>query len=245
MPKARRAPSITKLDPLARQILDTLLVDFLERKLGSDALRDGYVGVSLPALVQRYCDGGPASQVDFDLALKQLEDGKLISTGPMVPYENRPGSQVFIMSIYSKREYAYLTEEGYRAAQQSRLVAPSSRRPTVHISGGTFHQSTIGIGDHVTQSVTVSGGELAESVRKLVDQLEQMLPTSGLPAFVQENSQTALGELREAAAVPTPDIGRLRRGLESLKHIMEHASGHVVAVGVLALITELLSRSAH
>jgi hypothetical protein len=37
----------------------------------------------------------------------------------------------------------------------------------------------------------------------------------------------------------------LRRGLESLKHVMEHAAGHVVATGVLALIGELLSHPVH
>ena len=62
---------------------------------------------------------------------------------------------------------------------------------------------------------------------------------------MQDNSQTALAELREAATAPTPDVSRMRRGLESLKHVMEHATGHVVATGVLTLIAELLSRAAH
>jgi hypothetical protein len=101
------------------------------------------------------------------------------------------------------------------------------------------HQSSI----TATQIVTAS--ELAERVRKLVEQIEALLPTSGLPGSVQEDAQGALAELREAAAAATPDVSRLRRGLESLKRVMEHATGHVVATGVLTLIGELLSRAAH
>jgi hypothetical protein len=230
---------------LAQQILGSLLADFLEQKLDSDSLRNGYVGASLPALAQQYRGSGSASQVDFDLALKQLENGKLVNTGPMEFYNNPPGSHAVIIAMFSKREYAYLTEEGYRATQQCKTVSRPTSRPMVHISGGTFHQSPIGIGDHVTQSVTVSAGELTEDVRKLIDQLEQLLPTSGLPSLVREDSQAALTELREAAALSTPDVSRLRRGLESLKHVMEHATGHVVATGVLALIAQLLSRAAN
>jgi len=122
MPKARRTLPVTKLDTVARQILSDLLAAFLEQKLGADALQNGYVGVSLPKLIQRYCDSGTVLQVDFDLAIKQLEDNKLIGTGPMVPYENTPGSSVLILTIYSKREYCYLTEEGYRAARASPLA---------------------------------------------------------------------------------------------------------------------------
>jgi AbiTii len=101
------------------------------------------------------------------------------------------------------------------------------------------HQSSI------TATQTISGGELAEGVRALVAQLEKLLPTSELPALVQTDSRSVLAELREASAAPTPDVGRLRHGLESLKHVMEHAAGHLVATGVLATIGELLSRAAH
>ncbi len=119
MAKTRRAPSATKLDPLAQQILRDLLADFLEKKLGADDLRKSYVGSSLPTLVERYCGSGCALQVDFDLAFKQLEDAKLIGTGPKVPYENTPGSGLIFMGLVSKREYCYLTEVGYRAARSS------------------------------------------------------------------------------------------------------------------------------
>lgn len=73
------------------------------------------------------------------------------------------------------------------------------------------HQSSI------TATQTLSGSELAQGVHRLVEQVEQLLPT--LPISVQKDSSAALAELREAAAFGTPDVGRLRRGLESLKHI--------------------------
>ena len=99
------------------------------------------------------------------------------------------------------------------------------------------HQSSITANQIITES------EFAERVGKLVEQVERLLPT--LPSPVREDSQVALSELREAAAAATPDVGRLRRGLDLLRHVMEHATGHVVATGVLALIGELLSRAAH
>ena len=106
------------LDDLAKHILADVLADFRARNLGSEALSDGYVGPSILALEMKYCSEGSHSKVDFDLAMKQLEEDKLAETGPMVPYENTPGSQVVIVAIFSKREFVYLTEKGYRAAQK-------------------------------------------------------------------------------------------------------------------------------
>lgn len=102
--------------------------------------------------------------------------------------------------------------------------------------------TTILIGHHssISTTQTFSGRELAEGVWKLVEELDRVLPTSGLPDAMQEDSRTALAELREAAADATPDVRRLRRRLESLKNILEHATGHVVGAGVLSMIGELL-----
>jgi hypothetical protein len=92
---------------------------------------------------------------------------------------------------------------------------------------------------------SVQGGvgttiNFAESVRDFLGQMERILPTSDLPNSVREHAAEALAELRAAASAPSPDASRLRHGLESLKHIMEHATGHLVATGALALITKLL-----
>ena len=88
-------------------------------------------------------------------------------------------------------------------------------------------------------SSVITTEQLAENVRKLVEQLDRELPT--LPAGVQEQSREVLAELRAAATALAPDASRLRRGLESLKHVMEHATGHLVATGVLTLIAQLLA----
>ena len=119
MSKAKRALPVTKLDTLARQILTDLLNDFLAQKLGADALEEGYKSLSLAELVENHSGTGTASQVDFDLAIKQLEEHKFIGTGPMVPYENIPDSDLIFIGLVNKREYCFLTEEGYRAARKS------------------------------------------------------------------------------------------------------------------------------
>lgn len=57
------------------------------------------------------------TNVDFDLALKELEDAELVNTGPMVMHDNPPNSAVVIIALYSRREYVYLTAKGYKAAR--------------------------------------------------------------------------------------------------------------------------------
>jgi hypothetical protein len=160
---------MSPLDDLAKHILADVLADFLVKKLGSDALSEGYVGASIVALEMKYCSGGSHSKIDFDLTMKQLEESKFVETGPMVPYENTPGSQLVIVAIFSKREYVYLTEKGYRAAQKP-AAKPRLPAPSVHISGGTFHQSPIGIVGTVNQAVTFNidnDSEVIEYLAKL------------------------------------------------------------------------------
>ena len=123
------------VDDLAKEILTNVVADFRAKNLGATDLSNEYVGVSLPSLESTLCVGGSHSKVDFDLALKQLEEGELVKTGPLVPYENEPGSQVFIFAAFSKREFAYLTEKGYKAAQKLPRKTRSAV-PSVHISGG-------------------------------------------------------------------------------------------------------------
>ncbi|MFE0757186.1 hypothetical protein ACFW16_24720 [Inquilinus sp. NPDC058860] len=167
-----------KLDSLPLAVLADLLADFMARDLTADDLRAGYEGLSLTDLKANRLASG-ATNVDYDLALKELEESALIGTGPMAAYENDPNSGVMILGIYSKREFAYLTELGYRTANQSKATAkPAQRseaRPSVHISGGTFHQSPIGIGGHVTQAVSVN----IENQTEVIEYLLQLLSSSG------------------------------------------------------------------
>lgn len=61
-------------------------------------------------------------------------------------------------------------------------------------------------------------------------------PISGLPPTVQEEARAAVVELKAAAESPQPEIGRLQRGVASLKRVMEGAAGNLVAAGVQAMI---------
>lgn len=102
---------------IGQEILRRLLLDFQNRKLGLTQLRNGYEGVSIKSLRDQVCELGRGIEVDFDISLEDLEKRGLVRTGPVVPHENDPDSGVLIMSVYSKREYASLTEKGYKAAR--------------------------------------------------------------------------------------------------------------------------------
>lgn len=192
---------MSTVDDLARELLAEIAADFLEKKLGSDALSKEYIGPSINALEARYCASGTYSRIDFDLALKQLEENKYVKTGPMVPYENTPGSSLFIMAIFSKRDFVYLTEKGYKAAQKS-PSKPTVPSPTVHISGGNFHQSPIGIGSTVNQSVSFNLDSDSEVVEYLDKLLAQHNPAAG------ENSKTDIIEL--VATAKTGDLAKTK-----------------------------------
>jgi hypothetical protein len=107
-----------KITQESKHILGCLLQDFRERGLGADALEDGYVGIPMSDLKQKSLGAdNTTTAVDFDLALKELEEKELIATGPMEVYDNPPDSLVIVVALYSKREYVYLTTKGYKAAR--------------------------------------------------------------------------------------------------------------------------------
>jgi len=192
---------MSTVDDLARQILADVAADFRAKNLGSQALSDGYVGAAIGALEVKYCTDGSYSKVDFDLALKELEESKFLDTGPMVPYENTPGSQVVVMAIFSKREFVYLTEKGYKAAQKS-TAKPRSAATNVHISGGNFHQSPIGIGSTVNQAVNFNLSNDSEVVEYLAKLLALHDPSSG------EEGKRDVVELVNTAK--TGDLGKAK-----------------------------------
>jgi hypothetical protein len=162
-------PAMSNIDRFSQQLLRSLCDDFRGKELGANALGKDYVGLSV-AQMKSVLD--PSLHVDFDLALKDLEQRGLISTGPMVPYQNEPGSAVFVFGVFSKREYAYLTEEGYKAAQAPSAGGKSGGAPKVTITGGHFHQSPIGIGREVTQTTTFHIEDDTEAVEGLLRLLE-------------------------------------------------------------------------
>jgi hypothetical protein len=107
-----------KLEQVSKQILAYLLNDFQERELNAESLHRDYVGVFFDDLKRKCFEiDNTTTTVDFDLALKDLEDEELVSTGPRVPYENSPNSMLVMTGLRSKREYLYLTAKGYKAAR--------------------------------------------------------------------------------------------------------------------------------
>lgn len=189
------------VDVLARQILDDVASDFRAKNLESDALTDEYIGASIAALEVKYCADGAQSKVDFDLAMKQLEESKFVKTGPMVPYENTPGSQVVIIALFSKRQFVYLTEKGYKAAQKS-AATPKSPGPRVHISGGTFNQSPTGIGGTLNQAVNFNIDNDSEVIEYLAKLLALHDPSSG------EQGKQGVEQLVNTAK--TGDLGKAK-----------------------------------
>lgn len=201
------------MDELARAILKDLLADFTARKLTVNDLDNNYEGVSVATLQQQHC-GGDVSTVDFDLALQGLESSRLIGTGPM-EVSDIPN----VIAIFSKREYAYLTAAGYREAKKlPRQKSPPAQN--VHISGGTFHQSPIGIGTHVSQSLsgTLGNSSVFNDLRQVLNNVPDEGKRAKLIASVEEMEK----------AQQTPSFG------QKYKEFISLAADH------LALITPFL-----
>ena len=151
-------------------MLSVLLAEFKEKRLGEEELQATYRGLA-PAELRSICTAdGRFSEVDFGLAMKELDEHDLVKTGPLEAYDNPPGSSVFILALYSKNEYSYLTEDGYKLATRLGTRPPRLPAPSIHISGGTFHQSPVAVGSQVSQTVNISASsnELLARLRKEV-----------------------------------------------------------------------------
>ena len=187
------------VEELSNEILRHLRADFVARSPTSNDLADGYVGPNLAILKTHFSDNG-ASSVDFDLAMKELEEAGLVETGPLVPFDNHPGSSVVVIGLFSNREYAFLTEKGYKAAQQP----GSSRKPRgttnlhVNISGGHFQQSPIGIGDHINQSISSLSG-----AAPVFRDLHRVVNESGIDAGDRKRLLAAIENMEKAHNTPS------------------------------------------
>ncbi|MDP8607168.1 hypothetical protein [Serratia marcescens] len=165
-----------QLDEAAKQILGTLLADFTDRELTANDLKSGYEGPKIEALTTAVCNVADFTTVDFDVAFSDLEKGKLIKTGPMEMYDNDRNSSVIIIGSYSKREYVYLTEAGYK---ESRKVPNRPQRVqrivnNLTITGGQFSNMQLGQGESLNQSMNVTmNNSDSEIVEKLISILEK------------------------------------------------------------------------
>lgn len=190
-----------QLDEAAKQILGALLADFTARGMGAKDLKNIYEGPQIADLEAVVCSIDDITKVDFDVSLEGLEEDKLIKTGPMTMYENKPDSAVFIISIYSKREYACLTEEGYRAARKTPNKPVHTQRVVnnVHISGGQFSNLQLAAGDKVQQSMNSHNGADSDVILQLISIFEAQgqrvnsEQRAGIEAAVSEASQGNAG----------------------------------------------------
>lgn len=165
-----------QLDEAAKQILGTLLADFTDRGLTAEDLKNRYEGPQIVAVATAVCNIDDITQVDFDVAFNELEKSGLIQTGPMESYNNRPGDRWVIIGAFSKREYVYLTEEGYKAARRTPNRPQRVNRVVnhVHISGGQFTNLQLSAGESVNQTMTVNNtGADSEIIAKLISILEE------------------------------------------------------------------------
>ncbi|HEB4089386.1 TPA: hypothetical protein RZ058_000201 [Enterobacter cloacae] len=164
-----------QLDEAAKQILGTLLADFTDRGLTAQDLKNGYEGPNIEALATAVCGVAGFTSVDFEVAFGDLEKANMIKTGPMAMYDNDSNSSVIIIASYSKREYVYLTEAGYKESRKAPNRPQRIQRivNNLTITGGNFSNTQLGQGDSFTQTQSITSGTDSEIVAKLVSILEE------------------------------------------------------------------------
>jgi len=218
------------IDDLGLQILSDVLDDFNQKGLSADYLSKEYVGVSIIELKEKYCTNDCNSQVDFDLALKELEENELVDTGPTAVHENLPDSSLVVIGIYSKREFVYLTEKGYKAAKRP---APKrmSPAPTVHISGGNFHNSPIGVGETVNQTVNFTDASTINDLQHLVEVFEKHIDELKLEPTAKRKAIAQVTTIK-AQLEDEPDPIIISQAGKTLRNITEGAIGSLVATAL-------------
>lgn len=215
------------IDDLGTHILADILDDFNQKGLGSDELCEEYVGVPLIELKKKYCTDKGYSQVDFDLGLKQLEENELVDTGPTVAHENPPDASIVLIGFYSKREFVYLTENGYRTARKPapKKVSPI---PTVHISGGNFNNSPIGVGSTVNQTVNFNDTRTLNDLQHLVEVFEKHIDELMLEPAAKRKATAQIATIK-AQLEDEPDTVIVSQAGRTLRSITEGAIGSLIA----------------
>jgi opacity protein-like surface antigen len=93
----------------------------------------------------------------------------------------------------------------------------------------------------VTNNQTVHGSLSVDRVRDLVQQAKSMLPA--LPRETAAQASTLLDELDSESRKSSPNEGKLRGALTSLRTVCEGAMGNLVASGITTAVTALLTHS--
>ena len=126
--------------------------------------------------------------------------------------------------------------------------SPEERERSASVAAQTiniFHNTKVGSVVQNAENSVVQGGidstlNVETGVRNLVQQVEQLLPAAHLERSLQKETLAALDELKEVADSTSPDSGRLRKGLESLKRVLAPAGEHLLKIAVDAAVTKLL-----
>ena len=222
-----RVRVMSTVDDLSKQILADVVAYFRPKDLGTSALSKGYVGPSIAALGIKYCADGPYSKVDFDLAVKLLEESKFINTGPMVPFENKPDSQFVVMGVFSKREFVYVTEKGYKATQKS----PATRSSTKLAENIHFHGDNAPFNINSTDNSTDITSETNE---QLFVQMQE-----AARSITDENERNEI-----VSRLPELEKARGTGGfLQAYQNFMASAANHVtVFAPFLPMLAQMLTR---
>lgn len=164
-----------QLDEAAKQILGTLLADFTDRGLTAQDLKKGYEGPNIEALATAVCSVADFTSVDFDVAFGDLEKAKMIKTGPMARYDNNRYRGVVVLGSYSKREFVYLTEAGYKESRKAPNRPQRVQRivNNLTITGGNFSNTQLGQGEAVSLSQSITTSTEPEIVARLISILEE------------------------------------------------------------------------
>jgi len=212
-PKAR----VDINDPAVTAILAALITDFGTRGLGASDLHNGYEGPSPADLREQCIAAADFGEVEYDLALKSLMNASLVKTGPMKMLDNPPGSSVLIIGFRSENKYAFLTETGYQEANRLRKTRPrsiSAAAQHVHISGGTFNNSPIGIGHDVAQTLNLNTASTDQLIERIREEVRLQIPDSSRVDEILEK----LDALQAAHDKPT----KLERYMQVMGAIGDH-----------------------
>lgn len=137
-------------------LLTELVTDFKARNLSADDLSFGYDDVKVADLKNAVLRDSGLDEVDFDLALKSLQEKKLVKTGPWDLLEPPKIPGVTVLPIPRCRyELVRLTQDGYAAAREGGRAA-SNRQPGTpsRVSFHNVSNATIAVGSHISQTVT-------------------------------------------------------------------------------------------
>ncbi|MEU4825101.1 hypothetical protein AB0H37_24785 [Actinomadura sp. NPDC023710] len=142
---------------------------------------------------------------------------------------------------------AETTDEGDRCVEQYSGDVMGYEQAK-HTGGPTFNfggdnKGNVSAGDHNTMNSTVVEADTAAKVMGVVEQYRQAKPMISLPAEAEAEVVEIMEELEREANSDSPDVGRLRRGLQfvgaHLNTAAAGALGNLIAAGALDLAAQL------